>query len=140
MESNVILVKLWDKPVGYLSWDKKNGVAVFEYEDSFMATGPDIAPLTMSIHAPRSRKHIPWTGDKDKLYLGLPPMIADSLPDKWGHSLFNAWLRDNHIPAKQVTPVDHLSFIGSRAMGALAYNQNQFITRRKTTQGHHRLK
>jgi serine/threonine-protein kinase HipA len=48
-------------------------------------------------------------------------MIADSLPDKWGHSLFSAWLRDNNIPAKNVTPLDHLSFIGSRAMGALEY-------------------
>ena len=52
-------------------------------------------------------------------------MIADSLPDKWGDSLFNAWLRDNHISAKKVTPVDHLSFIGNRAMGALVYEPAQ---------------
>jgi serine/threonine-protein kinase HipA len=79
----------------------------------------------MSINSPRSKKHIPWTGDKDKLYLGLPPMIADSLPDKWGHSLFSAWLRDNHISTKKVSPVDHLSFIGSHAMGALEYEPAQ---------------
>lgn len=48
-------------------------------------------------------------------------MIADSLPDKWGNSLFKAWLRDNRIPASKVSPVDHLSFIGTRAMGALEY-------------------
>ena len=112
-------------PVGYLSWDKKSNVAVFEYETEFLDKGLDIAPLTMSINSPRSQKHIPWTGDKDKLYLGLPPMIADSLPDKWGHSLFNAWLRDNHIPTKNVTPVDHLSFIGNRTMGALEYEPAQ---------------
>jgi len=121
MNSNVVLVKIWDQPVGYLSWDKKNNVAIFEYEESFIERNIDIAPLTMSIHATRSRKGIPWTGSKEKLYLGLPPMIADSLPDKWGQSLFNAWLRDNHIPVKQVSPVDHLSFIGSRGMGALTY-------------------
>src|SRR5512133_852934 len=119
------MVKLWGMPVGYLSWDKKAGAAVFEYETAFLGKGMDIAPLTMSIHAPRSKKRIPWTGDKDKLYLGLPPVIADSLPDKWGHSLFKAWLRDNKIPAKKVTPVDHLSFIGSRAMGALEYEPAQ---------------
>lgn len=61
------------------------------------------------------------TGYKDKLYQGLPPMIADSLPDKWGNSLFRAWLRDNNISIKKTNPVDHLSFIGSRAMGALEY-------------------
>lgn len=44
------------------------------------------------------------TGYKDKLYQGLPPMIADSLPDKWGNSLFRAWLRDNNISIKKPTP------------------------------------
>ena len=125
METNVVMVKLWGMPVGYLSWDKKADLAVFEYESEFLDKGLDIAPLTMSINSPRSKKRIPWTGDKDKLYLGLPPMIADSLPDKWGHSLFSAWLRDNHISTKKVSPVDHLSFIGSRAMGALEYEPAQ---------------
>jgi len=125
METNVVMVKLWDMPVGYLSWNKKQDVAVFEYEPEFLDKGLDIAPLTMSINSPRSKKHMPWMGDKDKLYMGLPLMIADSLPDKWGHSLFNAWLRDNHISTKNVTPVDHLSFIGSRTMGALVYEPAQ---------------
>jgi serine/threonine-protein kinase HipA len=125
MESNVVMVKLWGMSVGYLSWDKKSDVSFFDYEPEFLDRGLEIAPLTMSINSNRSRKHIPWKGDKDKLYLGLPPMVADSLPDKWGHSLFRAWLRDNHIPAKDVTPVDHLSFIGSRAMGALEYEPAQ---------------
>ena len=125
MDTNVVMVKLWGMPVGYLSWDKKADLAVFEYESEFLVKGLDIAPLTMSINSPRSQKHIPWTGEKDKLYLGLPPMIADSLPDKWGHSLFSAWLRDNHISTKKVSPVDHLSFIGSRAMGALEYQPAQ---------------
>ncbi|WP_321332917.1 type II toxin-antitoxin system HipA family toxin [uncultured Bacteroides sp.] len=121
METNVVKVKLWGMDVGYLSWDKEAGVAVFEYEPSFLKRGLDIAPLTMSINSPRSQKQLPWTGDKEKLYQGLPPMIADSLPDKWGNSLFKAWLRDNHVSIKTTTPVDHLSFIDSRAMGALEY-------------------
>ena len=125
MEKNVVMVKLWGMPVGYLSWNKKADVAVFEFESEFIDKGLDIAPLTMSINSPRSKKHIPWTGDKDKLYMGLPPMIADSLPDKWGHSLFSAWLRDNHVSTKKVNPVDHLSFIGSRTMGALEYEPAQ---------------
>lgn len=125
METNIVEVKLWGMPIGYLFWDKKKEVAIFEYEPSFLEKGLDIAPFTMPINSPRSKKHIPWTGDKDKLYLGLPPMIADSLPDKWGHSLFRAWLRDNHIPTKKVNPVEHLSFIGSRTMGALEYEPAQ---------------
>jgi len=125
METNVVKVKLWRMDVGYLSWDKKAGVAVFEYEPSFLEQGLNIAPLTMSIESPRSQKQLPWTGDKDKLYQGLPPMLADSLPDKWGNSLFKAWLRDNNIPTKKTNPVDHLSFIDNRAMGALEYEPAQ---------------
>jgi Uncharacterized protein related to capsule biosynthesis enzymes len=125
METNVVKVKLWGMDVGYLSWDKKAGMAVFEYEPSFLEKGLDIAPLTMSVDSPRSQKQLPWTGDKDKLYQGLPPMIADSLPDKWGNSLFKAWLRDNNIPTKKTSPIDHLSFIGSRAVGALEYEPAQ---------------
>lgn len=125
METNVVKVKLWGMDVGYLSWDKKANVAIFEYEPSFLEQGLDIAPLTMSIDSARSQKQLPWTGNKDKLYQGLPPMIADSLPDKWGNSLFKAWLRDNDISTKKTNPVDHLSFIGGRAMGALEYEPAQ---------------
>ena len=121
METNAVKVKLWGMTVGYLAWDKKSGVATFEYEPSFLEQGLDFAPFTMPINAPRSRKQMLWTGDKDKLYQGLPPAIADSLPDKWGNSLFKAWLHDNRISTKKITPIDHLSFIGSRAMGALEY-------------------
>lgn len=125
METNVLKVKLWGIDVGYLSWDKKAGIAIFEYEPAFLEQKLDIAPLTMSIYSRHSQKQLPWTGDKDKLYQGLPPMFADSLPDKWGNSLFKAWLRDNNISSKKSTPVDHLSFIGSRAMGALEYEPAQ---------------
>jgi serine/threonine-protein kinase HipA len=121
METNAVKVKIWGQTVGYLAWDKRNDVAVFEYEPAFLKRGLDIAPLTMSIHAPLSQKQMSWIGNKDKLYQGLPPAIADSLPDKWGNSLFKAWLRDNYISIKKTNPIDHLSFIGSRAIGALEF-------------------
>ena len=127
METNVVKVKLWGLDVGYVYWNSKKGVAIFEYESAFLKQGLDIAPLTMSAYSPRSQKQLPWEGDKNTLYQGLPPMIADSLPDKWGKSLFSAWIRDNKIPEKRVTPVDHLSFIGSRAMGALEYEPARIV-------------
>lgn len=121
MGTNAVKVNLWGATAGYLAWDKKNGVAAFEYEPEFLEQGLDFAPFTMPVNAPRNRKRMPWLGDRDKLYQGLPPAIADSLPDKWGNSLFKAWLRDHRIPLKEITPIDHLSFIGRRAMGALEY-------------------
>lgn len=121
MENNVIKVKLWEHTVGYLFWDKVQECSVFEYEPEFLKSGLEVAPLTMPLNAQRNLKKIPWLGDKNQLYQGLPPLIADSLPDKWGNSLFKSWLRSVGISLRNVTPVDHLSFIGSRAMGALEY-------------------
>ncbi|MDR2684651.1 MAG: type II toxin-antitoxin system HipA family toxin [Prevotellaceae bacterium] len=125
MGTNTVKVKLWNTTVGYLAWDKKNASAVFEFEQSFLTQKLDIAPLTMSIYSPHSQKGMVWIGSKDKLYHGLPPAFADSLPDKWGNLLFGAWLRDNKISTANITPIDHLSFIGSRAMGALEFEPAQ---------------
>jgi len=121
METNALKVILWGTIAGYLTWDKRNNVAIFEYDPVFLEQGWDFAPFTMSIHVPRSQNRMPWIGNSDKLYQGLPPAIADSLPDKWGNSLFRAWLLNNRISTKKTNPVDHLSFIGSRTMGALEY-------------------
>ena len=122
MDTNAVKVTLWGMDVGYLTWDRKQKLALFEYDKKFLERGLDIAPLTMSINSQRSKKGISWFGNSDKLYAGLPPMLADSLPDKYGNSLFNAWLRDNKISTNKISPVDHLSFIGSRAMGAFEFH------------------
>ena len=68
METNVVKVKLWGADVGYLSWDNKIGLAVFEYEPSFLKQRLDIAPITMPIDALRSQKQMPWLGNEEKLY------------------------------------------------------------------------
>lgn len=121
MENNVIKITLWGLDVGYLYWDSKQKVAIFEYESEFLNCGLDISPLSMPIASSRSKMGMPWIGNREKLYSGLPPMLADSLPDKYGNSLFTAWLRENNIPMKQITVVDHLSFVGTRGMGALEF-------------------
>lgn len=125
MKTNVVKITLWGGTVGYIYWDKKSKRALFQYEDTYVQGGRDIAPLTMPLASERSRKGMVWPGDTDKLYQGLPPMLADSLPDHWGNSIFNAWLRDNRIKTSEITAVDLLSFIGKRAMGALEFEPAQ---------------
>lgn len=71
----MVKVRLWGMDVGYLSWDKKAEVAVFEYEPSFLESGLDIAPLTMAIGSSRSQNQLPWTGDKDKLLSGTSATV-----------------------------------------------------------------
>ena len=110
-----------DKTVGFMNWDSRQKKALFEYDHSFVASGIDIAPLAMPISSVRSQSGLAWSGNTDKLYRGLPPTFSDSLPDKWGSLLFKEWIKQQNISSKSITPLDHLAFIGKRAMGALEY-------------------
>lgn len=118
MTNNILTIWLWDREVGRIYWDAAAHRAVFEYSKDFISQGLDIAPLTASIHSPAAKR--PIYGDRDKLYQGLPPFLADSLPDKWGDLVFEQW-RTMHYPDQSITPVDRLAFIGSRGMGALEF-------------------
>ena len=117
---NVVLVKIWGKPVGTIMWDAQRKRAIFSYDKEFISRGIDIAPLTASIHNPRYS--LPFLGETDRdIFSGLPAFIADSLPGGWGNAVYNAWVAEHHLSSKQITPIDKLAFIGSRGMGALEF-------------------
>lgn len=121
MKDNIIQVKLWDKNVGLLSWDDNKGCSVFQFDKDFMQYGWNIAPLIAPLDSAYVQKSFPMSGNKEKLYGGLPEFIADSLPDYWGNIVFQKWMEANHLQPKSVNAVDRLSFIGKRAMGALEF-------------------
>lgn len=121
MKDNIIQVKLWNKDVGLLSWDDNKGCSVFQFDKDFMLYGWNIAPLIAPLDSAYVQKSFPMSGNKEKLYGGLPEFIADSLPDYWGNIVFQKWMEANHLQPKSVNAVDRLSFIGKRAMGALEF-------------------
>lgn len=121
MKDNIIQVQLWDKNVGLLSWDDNKGCSVFQFDKDFMLYGWNIAPLIAPLDSAYVQKSFPMSGNKEKLYGGLPEFIADSLPDYWGNIVFQKWMEANHLLPKSVNAVDRLSFIGKRAMGALEF-------------------
>lgn len=125
MENNLI-VTIWGKEVGRLTWDGRRHRAIFEYSPDFLKGRLDIAPLTASIHDPRFQR--PFYGvPYDDIFYGLPAFISDSLPGRWGNTVFAAWAQANHVKDSEWTPVDRLSFIGERAMGALEFKPAQPI-------------
>jgi len=123
MRNNVLKVMLWGEEVGKLYWNEHIRAAVFNYHPDFVKKGIDIAPLTASVHGKYGSGEpvVGMASHRDSLYKGLPPFLADSLPDKWGDKLFNAWAMANNVNMKEVTPVDRLAFIGKRAMGAFEF-------------------
>lgn len=111
-------VKLWGQEIGRLVWESATRRIYFMYNPK-LNNIPDIAPLLSSS---KTRNFLlPIYGDERPLYQGLPPFIADSLPDSWGNTLFDKWVKDNKIPRNKVTPLYKLMFIGTRGMGALEY-------------------
>ncbi len=111
---------LWGEEVGKLYWDVRSKRAVFNYNPDFIKKGINVAPLTAPLNG-AAAKGFPVVGSREKLYQGLPPFLADSLPDRWGNKVFESWAVRNHIPKHRLTPVDKLAFIGRRGMGALEF-------------------
>lgn len=123
---NNIKVTIWGKEVGRLTWDSRRKRAVFEYAPNFLKGNLDIAPLTASIHNPRYR--LPFYGEpNNNIFFGLPAFISDSLPGRWGDTVFSAWASANGLNEDKLTSVDKLSFIGKRGMGALEFEPAQNI-------------
>jgi serine/threonine-protein kinase HipA len=118
-------VKIWGRLVGAVAWDKDRGLAVFEFDPKFKQTGWDLAPLKMPVSDnrnqfvfPELRKDINSAYDTFK---GLPGLLADALPDKYGNQLINLWLAQQGRPQDSMNPVETLCFLGTRSMGALEF-------------------
>lgn len=113
-------VNLWGREIGTLVWNASARLAHFVFNPNYGdGEFPDIAPLLSAASSRNLR--LPVYGDDRPAYQGLPPFIADSLPDSWGNTLFDKWVKTNKVPRALITPLYKLMFIGRRGMGALEY-------------------
>ena len=103
--------------VGYAYWDEKRQCAHFQYDRSFLEKGLDVSPVTM----PLSKRTFAFDSLNRDTFLGLPGMLADSLPDMFGNTLIDIWLTGENIPKNKFNPLDRLCYVGKRGMGALEY-------------------
>lgn len=112
-------VILWGEEVGRLAWDGRRRLSYFMYNPAFLKKGLNISPLAAPVDGARGLTPV-W-GEEAKTYQRLPAFVSDSLPDAWGNQLFDLWRRQNHLSNADITPLDKLSFIGKRGMGALEF-------------------
>lgn len=112
-------VILWNEEIGRLAWDERRRLSYFTYNPEFIKKGLNVSPLVDPSEGIRALSPV-W-GEEAKIYQKLPAFLADSLPDAWGNQLFDLWRQQNHLPNADITPLDKLSFIGRRGMGALEY-------------------
>jgi serine/threonine-protein kinase HipA len=110
-------VKLWGRTIGAVSMEQGSEYARFQYDPAFVTSGIEIAPLTM----PLSEKVYEFPELPRNTFHGLPGLLADSLPDKFGNALIDAWLATQGRTALGFNAVERLCYIGSRGMGALEF-------------------
>lgn len=113
----VINVIAFDTEIGKLGYDLDKGISFFQYNPEFLDSGrySKLFPFIFK----RSKPVQVFKEFQGDTFQGLPPMIADSLPDNFGNIIFQEWLDVRGI--KKVTPMEQLAYVANRGMGALEY-------------------
>lgn len=123
--SNIAKIKIWGTDVAAVTWSDEDSLAYFEYDKRFEKSDWNISPLMMPLGGPHKIYSFPSLRRREpedlNAFNGLPGLLADSLPDKYGNELIDAWLASQGRAAGSMNPVEKLCFIGSRAMGALQF-------------------
>lgn len=129
MSEPVTLAKvfLWGSLVGYVSWNEEGGFASFEYDNEFLNAPVEPSPLLM----PKNRTLYSFRNLNVETFKGLPGMLADSLPDKFGNALIDVWLSTIGRDNQSFNPVERLCYIGERGMGALEFKPATYKLRIK---------
>ena len=110
-------VILWGSEIGAVAWMPDRGVGVFQYTPEFAQSRIEPSPLMM----PLTDASYEFPSLSRETFKGLPGMLADSLPDKFGNALINAWLSRQGRDPGSFTPVERLCYTGTRGMGALEF-------------------
>ncbi len=110
-------IHLYETLIGAVAWDDAREIGVFEYDPAFLRSGIEISPITLPLRAGRfSFPELPR-----ETFKGLPGLLADSLPDKFGNLLIDQWLVLQGRTPESFNPVERLCYLGTRAMGALEF-------------------
>lgn len=115
--SEVAEVRLWGTRIGAVALEGGDLYAVFQYDPDFLASGIEVSPLMMPL------AETPYRFPELALetFRGLPGMLADSLPDKFGEALIQAWLSTRGRSLDSFSSIERLCYVHTRGTGALEY-------------------
>jgi serine/threonine-protein kinase HipA len=98
--------------VGRLALERRN--ILFEYDATFLGAKLELSPY-----------HLRLTPDvivgQPAVFEGLMGVFEDSLPDGWGRLLIDRRAAELGLSSASLTPLDRLTVVGTRSMGALVY-------------------
>lgn len=118
VSAEVVEVRCWGRRVGAVAADPGVRAYVFEYAPEWADANVELAPL----HLPNRRGPYVFADLDRDTWKGLPPLLADSLPDDFGNALVDAWMARQGIEPGRITALDRLAYTGERGLGALTYH------------------
>ena len=110
-------IRLWGQQVGAVNWNADRGGGHLAYTPAFVQAGLDVAPLRLPMAAGSSPVYS-FTALNPDTYHGLPGLLADSLPDRFGNQLIDTWLAIQGRAPADFSPVERLCYIANHGMGA----------------------
>lgn len=114
-------VRLWGTDIGYVTLNPDRLVAAFEYDRDFLRSGVEVSPIRM----PLASRIYQFPELSLKSFHGLPGLLADSLPDKFGNAIIDTWLATKGREPESFNAVERLCYIGTRGMGALEFRPDK---------------
>jgi len=112
----IVQVKLYNEELGTVEWNNTKGSATFQYSENALRNGIEPSPILM----PKQEKIFETNRDNINFH-NLPYLLSDSMPDDFGNSMMKEWLKQKNISITDINPVDKLTYVGLRGMGALEY-------------------
>ncbi len=110
-------VKMWGSTIGAVALEEGEKIASFQYAPDFIQSGIEVSPLMM----PLSNRVYSFPNLAQASFHGLPGLLCDSLPDKFGNAIIDAWLAKQGRDIKTFNAVERLCYTGSRGMGAFEF-------------------
>ena len=110
-------VYLWGTRIGIIHQDGSRPYASFEYDRGLLTSGIEVAPLRM----PLSGNVYEFPSLAGDPFYGMPGLVADSLPDRFGNAVIERWLNSLGRSLSDFNAIDRLCYTGKRGMGALEY-------------------
>lgn len=110
-------VYMWGTRIGIIHQDISKAYAAFEYDDNFVNSGIEVSPLRM----PLGKNIYEFPALAGDPFYGMPGLVADSLPDRFGNAVIEQWLMSLGKSLSDFTAIDRLCYTGKRGMGALEY-------------------
>ena len=114
---NIAEVRIWDRLAGAVL--QEDGRISFEYDPEFVARGIELSPILMPL------ARTTYSFSEPESFRGLPGLLSDSLPDRFGNALIDAWLSSQGRTTESFDVIDRLCYVGIRGMGALEFRPSK---------------